>query len=174
MPASWQQQRFRSPRRPLSPGASAQATATRVRTTPARSATRPARRRATPAAGRSRSTPRPPAGLRGYVPAGPPRPRAGAATNGPYWFSPAQRAGSVTCCVGIASVTTQSRPAWATEPLVRLRSRSESAGPRRVAAGAREPALFDGDAQLLVRAVVLCDGVHLTLHEVVQTVERAL
>jgi hypothetical protein len=93
--------------------------------------------------------------------------------DGPYWFSSARRAGSVACCVGIASVTTHSRPAWATEPLVRLRSRSGSA-PRRVAARAREPALFDGDAQLLVRAVVLGDGVHLTLHEVVQTVERAL
>jgi hypothetical protein len=44
--------------------------------------------------------------------------------DGPYWFSPAQRAGSVACCVGIASVTTHSRPAWATELLVRLRSRS--------------------------------------------------
>src|SRR5688500_15685275 len=61
-----------------------------------------------------------------------------------------------------------SRTALTTEHLARLRSRNpESAGPRRVAVGAREPAIFDGDAQLLVRAVVLRDAVHVTLHEVV-------
>ncbi len=36
----------------------------------------------------------------------------GAFLYGPYWFSPAQRAGSVASCVGIASVTTSHASAW--------------------------------------------------------------